>query len=152
MADPISIEDSDSRLNSYIYIFADASCQVVGATTDQQINLSTQPDQTITISSHNYPGNYGTMIHCLWYFTAPSGSVILFKIVAFATEATDDPVRIGSGADYRANPTTLVQELSGTVTTPVTHQVASTAAWMTFSSDLFTTATGFQIEISAANP
>ena len=121
-----------------------------GQSTTQEKTLAL--DESITISSSNYPSPYDTMIDCLWLVNGPSGSNIYMTLTAFSTEINDDFVTIGSGADYR-DAQTVVKELDGSPTTPVTYHIASTHSWMTFASDLFSSSdTGFSIDITASVP
>ncbi|XP_072025139.1 uncharacterized protein [Amphiura filiformis] len=121
------------------------SCIVVGDTPDQQITLAEQPNQSITISSANYPNTYDNGIECVWIFTSPGESSITFTLQNFATETTYDYVRIGSGMDYT---TQQVQHLTGTLTTPVTYTINSNQAWMSFTTDGSDGESGFQIQVS----
>ena len=89
------------------------------------------------------------MIDCLWKFTGPTGSNIFVTLNSFMTEANDDIVTIGSGGDH-LDAASILYQLDGTVAT-VTYQITSTQAWISFATDLFTSDTGFSIDITAAN-
>ena len=99
----------------------------------------------ITISSANYPSNYGNNIECAWFFTSPGGTNIVFTVLAFVTENSYDFVRIGSGTNPSMNE---MQALTGTIAASTSYTVTSTQAWMRFSTDVTQTASGFQIRVS----
>ncbi len=131
-------------MSQLTYFLTDASCHVVGDTSQQQITLADQPNQSITISSANYPNNYDDGVSCLWFFTAPEGSTITFTLLNFVVEHSYDFVRIGSGSNHLAQ---QVHELTGT-NTGVTRTIGSNEAWMTFTSDASSSESGFQIRVS----
>ena len=99
----------------------------------------------IRIESANYGVDlYDNSIHCVWFFTSPEGSNILFNILDFNTESGYDHVKVGSGTDPRIN---VVHEFTGSVA-PSTHRIASTQAWMEFTSDVSFGGPGFLIQVS----
>ncbi|XP_071490718.1 uncharacterized protein [Diadema antillarum] len=99
---------------------------------------------TTTITSPNYPQNYGNEEYCLWTVFGQQLLPIRAVITDFMTEGPYDTLEFGPGSgDNAVDLTTRVGQLSGPANESFTTNSAT--MWLAFTSDVSTNMPGFSI-------
>ncbi|XP_035657357.1 deleted in malignant brain tumors 1 protein-like [Branchiostoma floridae] len=101
-----------------------------------------------TVTSPNYPGNYGNDETCEWTITVPEGSVVRLTFDSFSLETGYDYLMIYDGGSDGAPP---LRRLTGyAIPDPITS--TSNQMFVKFTSDYSSTAQGFQFSYTATGP
>ncbi|XP_077990364.1 bone morphogenetic protein 1-like [Glandiceps talaboti] len=110
-------------------------------------NYNLQIGDTITVTSPNYPHHYGSLLDCLWTFTATDGAKLNVNFDSFNTEQYYDLLEAGEGLGPLDGITIRSRQSGHTV--PDNFTTNSSKAWITFNSDSSNGGTGFEITITA---
>ncbi|XP_070403954.1 CUB and sushi domain-containing protein 3-like, partial [Nothobranchius furzeri] len=95
-----------------------------------------------TILSPGYPEPYDNNQNCVWKVSVPEGAGIQIQVVSFATEHNWDSLDFYDGADNHAP---RLGSYSGTTIPPLLNSTSNNL-YLSFTSDISVSATGFHLE------
>ncbi|XP_038073048.1 bone morphogenetic protein 1-like [Patiria miniata] len=100
-------------------------------------------NQSITITSPSYPGNYQNNLDIEWFIQTAEDFRILLSFHAFNTESGNDYLVVGNGRDSTDSSTWVILG-SGSSLPPDTLSTGN-AMWLRFTSDGVITKSGFSL-------
>ena len=116
--------------------------------------ITLQLNQTVTITSPDFPSSYPNDAFNQWSFTSPPGTHIILTVTSHSSEANYDYVRFGDGHDS-ANLDSLILVLQDVDNKPIEGQPLYSSVgnkiWLYFVSDYSLTQAGFEYNLTAAN-
>ncbi|XP_077995833.1 bone morphogenetic protein 1-like [Glandiceps talaboti] len=115
-----------------------------GKDCDAEHTLSAE--ESVQISSPNYPSNYDDNMDCTWIITNSDGGDIDLQFVKLETEAGYDYVQFGSGSQVDLN----AEKYDGEEI-PSYFTSSGSTLWIIFHSDTSNTRLGFQATVTAKN-